>query len=66
MLFTILGPSQICLTDNRLAVAFNFLSAHKGFTMFKFSLEVLERCVFPFTETEDPDVILGAAFGEDG
>lgn len=33
--------------------------------MSKFSLEVLERCVFPFIETEDPDVILGAAFGED-
>ncbi len=28
---------------------------------------MLERCVFPFTEgaKEDPDVILGAAFGED-
>ncbi|MBC2744894.1 MAG: hydrogenase expression/formation protein HypE [Desulfosarcina sp.] len=33
--------------------------------MSKFSLEVLERRVFPFIETEDPDVILGAAFGED-
>jgi hydrogenase expression/formation protein HypE len=33
--------------------------------MSKFSLGVLERCVFPFVETEDPDVILGAAFGED-
>ena len=33
--------------------------------MSKFSLEVLERCVFPFVETEDPDVLLGAAFGED-
>jgi len=33
--------------------------------MSKFSLDVLQRCVFPFTRTEDPDVILGAAFGED-
>ncbi|MGD2030384.1 MAG: AIR synthase related protein [Desulfobacterales bacterium] len=33
--------------------------------MSKFSLEVLERRVFPFLETDDPDVILGAAFGED-
>lgn len=31
----------------------------------KFSLEVLERCVFQFIENEDPDVIFGAAFGED-
>jgi hydrogenase expression/formation protein HypE len=33
--------------------------------MSKFSLEVLEQRVFPYIETEDPDVILGAAFGED-
>ncbi|WP_419662438.1 HypE: hydrogenase expression/formation protein [Desulfosarcina variabilis str. Montpellier] len=33
--------------------------------MSKFSLEVLERRVFPFIETEDPDVILGSVFGED-
>jgi len=33
--------------------------------MSKFSLDVLERCVFPFVESDDPDVILGAAFGED-
>jgi len=33
--------------------------------MSKFSLEVLERRVFPFVKTDDPDVILGAAFGED-
>ncbi|MBN1893455.1 hydrogenase expression/formation protein HypE [bacterium] len=33
--------------------------------MSKFSLEVLRRCVFPFVHTEDPDVLLGAAFGED-
>ena len=33
--------------------------------MSKFSLDVLERCVFPFVKTEDPDVLLGAAFGED-
>jgi hydrogenase expression/formation protein HypE len=33
--------------------------------MSKFSLEVLQKRVFPFTETEDPDVILGADFGED-
>ena len=32
--------------------------------MSKFSLDVLERRVFPFVETDDPDVILGAAFGE--
>ncbi len=33
--------------------------------MSKFSLDVLQRHVFPFTEVSDPDVILGAAFGED-
>jgi hydrogenase expression/formation protein HypE len=33
--------------------------------MSKFSLDVLQRCVFPYTKTEDPDVILGAVFGED-
>ncbi|MBW1802742.1 MAG: AIR synthase family protein [Deltaproteobacteria bacterium] len=33
--------------------------------MSKFSLDVLERRVFPYVETDDPDVILGAAFGED-
>lgn len=33
--------------------------------MSKFSLEVLKRRVFPFVETGDPDVILGATFGED-
>jgi hydrogenase expression/formation protein HypE len=31
----------------------------------KFSLDVLQRRVFPFAQTDDPDVILGAAFGED-
>jgi len=33
--------------------------------MSKFSLDVLRRCVFPFVTSNDPDVILGAAFGED-
>jgi len=33
--------------------------------MSKFPLDVLERCVFPFTGTDDADVLLGAAFGED-
>jgi hydrogenase expression/formation protein HypE len=33
--------------------------------MSKFSLDVLQRCVFPFVATHDPDVLLGAAFGED-
>ncbi len=33
--------------------------------MSKFSLDVLQTRVFPFVETDDPDVILGAAFGED-
>lgn len=33
--------------------------------MSKFSLDVLQRCVFPFTGSDDPDVILGATFGED-
>jgi hydrogenase expression/formation protein HypE len=33
--------------------------------MSKFSLDVLQRCVFPFVSSEDPDVLLGAAFGED-
>lgn len=33
--------------------------------MSKFSLDVLQRAVYPFTETADPDVLLGAGFGED-
>ncbi len=33
--------------------------------MSKFSLDVLQRRVFPFARTDDPDVLLGAAFGED-
>jgi hydrogenase expression/formation protein HypE len=33
--------------------------------MSKFSLNDLERHVFPFVGTNDPDVILGSAFGED-
>jgi len=33
--------------------------------MSKFSFNLLENRVFPFTKTEDPDVLLGAAFGED-
>jgi hydrogenase expression/formation protein HypE len=33
--------------------------------MSKFSLDVLQRRVFPFAEADDPDVILGPAFGED-
>lgn len=33
--------------------------------MSKFSLDVLERRVFSHTQTEDPDVLLGAVFGED-
>jgi hydrogenase expression/formation protein HypE len=33
--------------------------------MSKFSLDVLQRCVFPFTTSDAPDVILGATFGED-
>ena len=32
----------------------------------KFSLDVLQRRVFPFTtQAEDPDILRGAAFGED-
>jgi hydrogenase expression/formation protein HypE len=33
--------------------------------MSKFSLDVLQKCVFPFVQANDPDLILGAAFGED-
>lgn len=33
--------------------------------MSKFSLEVLKRSVYPFLNSDDPDVILGATFGED-
>jgi len=33
--------------------------------MSKFSLDVLEKRVFPFVGNNDPDIILGAAFGED-
>jgi len=31
----------------------------------KFSLDVLQRRVFPFARADDPDILLGAAFGED-
>lgn len=33
--------------------------------MSKFSLDVLQRRVFPFAKADDPDIVLGAAFGED-
>jgi hydrogenase expression/formation protein HypE len=33
--------------------------------MSKFSLDVLREHVYPFTLTDDPDVLRGAAFGED-
>jgi hydrogenase expression/formation protein HypE len=33
--------------------------------MSKFSLDVLQRRVFPFAQADDPDILLGAAFGED-
>jgi hydrogenase expression/formation protein HypE len=33
--------------------------------MSKFSFDVLQRRVFPFTIADDPDILLGAAFGED-
>ena len=34
--------------------------------MSKFSLDVLQRCVFPYAVAgDDPDILLGAAFGED-
>ena len=33
--------------------------------MSKFSLDVLRRCVFPFVGGDDPDILLGSAFGED-
>jgi hydrogenase expression/formation protein HypE len=36
-----------------------------GGPLSKFSLDVLQRRVFPFARATDPDIILGAAFGED-
>ncbi|MCK4511454.1 hypothetical protein KAW64_06940 [bacterium] len=33
--------------------------------MSRFSLDVLQKRVFPFAEARDPDILLGAAFGED-
>jgi len=33
--------------------------------MSKFSLDVLNRYVFPYTQTTDADILLGSAFGED-
>jgi hydrogenase expression/formation protein HypE len=33
--------------------------------MSKFSLDVLNRCVYPYLKSADPDVIMGAVFGED-
>lgn len=33
--------------------------------MSKFSLDILQQCVFPYVQTNDPDIILGGVFGED-
>lgn len=33
--------------------------------MAKFSYQVLQECVYPFTGSDDADVILGSSFGED-
>jgi hypothetical protein len=33
--------------------------------MSKFSLDVLNKHVYPFMDTHDPDVLLGAVLGED-
>lgn len=33
--------------------------------MSKFSLDVLNRCVHPYLKADDPDVLMGAVFGED-
>lgn len=33
--------------------------------MSKFSVDVLNRCVYPYFKSDDPDVLLGAVFGED-
>lgn len=33
--------------------------------MSKFSLDILNRCVYPYLKSSDPDVVLGAVFGED-
>ncbi len=33
--------------------------------MSKFSLDVMQRCVYPYFQTKDEDVILGSTFGED-
>jgi hypothetical protein len=32
--------------------------------MSKFSLDVLQRCVYPFIKSDDPDVLLGGIFGD--
>jgi hypothetical protein len=51
--------------DSGLKEAFQIVSGQEDTGMSKFSLDILEKYVFPFTDTQDPDVILGAAFGED-
>jgi len=33
--------------------------------MSKFSLDVLNQCVYPYFKSDDPDVIMGSSFGED-
>jgi hydrogenase expression/formation protein HypE len=33
--------------------------------MSKFSLDILNRYVYPYAQARDPDILLGAAFGED-
>jgi len=37
----------------------------EGIQVSKFSLDVLQRCVHPYVETSDLDIILGSVFGED-
>jgi len=43
------------------------MGARKGnkLAMSKFPLDILQKAVFPYAESQDPDVLLGAAFGED-
>ncbi len=37
----------------------------KEYPVSKFSYQVLQECVYPYTGSDDADVILGASFGED-
>jgi len=66
MLFRICrGPDRCWAEPSNLRKPPSPTSTHRNVLMSKFSMEVLQRCVFPFVSSEDPDIVLGSTFGED-